>query len=91
MQPLVYGSGDIAVIGYALGGFFLLNVLPGAYVAQPDPFLFANITSDKNLTVIDMAESGGAIQAAVQQSTVVPGRAAPGTRSQELGFGPCND
>lgn len=46
MQPLAYGSGDTVVIGYALGGFFLLNVLPGSHVAQPDPFIFANIKSN---------------------------------------------
>lgn len=59
MQPLVFGSGDIAVIGYALGDFFFffyLNVLSGAYVAQPDPFLFANTMSHKNFIIINMAE-----------------------------------
>lgn len=63
MQPLVYGSGDTVVTGYALGDFFLLNVLPGAYVAQPDPFIVANIKSNlKNNTtiVIHMAEPGEA-------------------------------
>lgn len=40
--------------------FFLLNVLPGVYVAQPDPFIFANIKSNlkNNTIVINMAEPG---------------------------------
>lgn len=59
MQPLVFGSGDIAVIGsgpWVIFFFFYLNVLSGAYVAQPDPFLFANTMSHKNFIIINMAE-----------------------------------
>ena len=78
MQPLVFGSGDTVVIGYALGDFcFYLNVLPGACVFQPYPFLFANIMSHKNLIIINMAESGEGIQTTVLQGRVVPGQAAP--------------
>lgn len=52
--------------------FFLLNVLLGAYVAKPDSFLFANMTSYKNL-IINMAASGEGIQPRVQQGRVLPG------------------
>lgn len=59
MQPPEYGSGDTVVIGYVLGDFFfLLNVLPGAYVGQPDPFLFANVTLHKNLIIRQSQERG---------------------------------
>lgn len=54
----------------------LLNILPGVDVAQPDPFLFANM-SYKNLIIINTAESGKGIQTTVQQGRVVPGLAAP--------------
>ena len=81
MQPLVVDSGDIVIIGYALGDFFFffpyLNVLSGVYVAQPDPFLFANTMSHKNLIIINMAELGETIQTTVQQGRVVHGQAAP--------------
>lgn len=86
MQPLEYGSGDTAVIGCALGDFFffLLSVLPAVYVAQPDPFPFANITSHKNLTIIRTAESGEGVQTSVQQGRV-PAQAAPGGRGNRSG------
>lgn len=57
--------------------FFLLNVLPGAYVAKPDPFLFANIISYKKL-VINTAASGEGIQTRFWQGRVLlPSQAAP--------------
>lgn len=92
MHPLEHGSGDTAVIGYALGDFFfLLNVLPAVYVPQPDCFLLANITSHKNLTVISTAESGEGVQTSVQQSRA-PAQAAPGGGGDRSGgLVPCRN